>query len=195
MAAPGVVFVWGVSDSGKTTLIERLLPLLRRRGVRVGAIKHAHEGFEIDRPGKDSWRHAQAGANPVAVIGPRQVAWMIETEQEFPLDEMVTLMRDRADLVVVEGFKSIGRLDAVDAEDAGVRPVGAWCGARGRRGQSVGVLLEWRNGPRLSFGAALCRVGAPPAELTPSELEQIAEFCLGATGVAESKEMRYEEAR
>lgn len=190
MAAPGVVFVWGVSDSGKTTLIERLLPFFTARGVRVGSIKHAHDGFDIDRPGKDSWRHAQAGANPVAVVGPRQVAWMIETEQEFPLDEVVTLMRDRVDLVVVEGFKSMGRLDAAATGEAGIRSVGAWCGSAGRFGgrrRSAGVLLEWRNGPRLSFEAALCRIGAPPAELTVSELERIAEFCLGATGVAASK--------
>ena len=62
-AAPALVAVVGKSDSGKTTLIEKLVPELIRLGLRVGTIKHDAHSFEIDHPGKDSWRHGQSGAS------------------------------------------------------------------------------------------------------------------------------------
>ncbi|KAB2968284.1 molybdopterin-guanine dinucleotide biosynthesis protein B, partial [Zoogloea sp.] len=55
----------GWSGSGKTTLIERVIPEITRRGLRVSVIKHAHHGFDVDKPGKDSWRHREAGAGEV----------------------------------------------------------------------------------------------------------------------------------
>ena len=76
---PKKVFVSGPSNSGKTTLIERLIPKLREAGIRVGTVKHAHEGSDIDHPGKDSWRHAQAGAHAVTVIAPTQTVLIIQT--------------------------------------------------------------------------------------------------------------------
>lgn len=75
-----VVGFCGPSGSGKTTLIERLLPLLRARGLRVSVIKHAHSGFDIDQPGKDSWRHRRAGAFEVLLASDQRIAKLREFE-------------------------------------------------------------------------------------------------------------------
>ena len=64
---PPIITVVGFSDAGKTTIIEKLVPELKQRGYRVGTVKHAAHGFAVDREGKDSWRHQQAGADIVAV--------------------------------------------------------------------------------------------------------------------------------
>lgn len=70
-----IICVVGRSKSGKTTLLEKLIPELKRRGYRVATIKHhSHPGFEIDVPGKDTWRHAQAGSDHVIISAPDKVA-------------------------------------------------------------------------------------------------------------------------
>ena len=96
----------GWSGSGKTTLLTALIPELVRRGVRVSTIKHAHHEFDIDRPGKDSWLHRQAGASEVMVASPRRFALMHELRgaPEPTLRELLARMAP-ADLVLVEGFK------------------------------------------------------------------------------------------
>jgi molybdopterin-guanine dinucleotide biosynthesis protein B len=101
---PVIITVVGFSDAGKTTVIERLLPELKRRGLKVGTIKHAHHGFAIDREGKDSWRHQQAGADVVAVSGPAKTAMIINT----PLERLADIRRlmTGVDLIIAEGFKS-----------------------------------------------------------------------------------------
>jgi len=71
-----VLGVVGWSGSGKTTLVSGILPLLRARGVSVSTVKHAHKGFDIDRPGKDSYRHREAGAHEVMVVSARRFALM-----------------------------------------------------------------------------------------------------------------------
>src|SRR3990167_7731641 len=91
-ARPGVVHVIGASDSGKTTLIERLIPRLRANGIRIGTVKHTHHGFEMDRPGKDSWRHVQAGADAIAVISPERAAWIMRTPDEHSIHEATSPM-------------------------------------------------------------------------------------------------------
>ena len=95
----------GASGSGKTTLIAQLLPLLRRRGLTVSTIKHAHHGFDIDRPGKDSYVHRQAGAEEVMVVsGGRWALLREENQADRSLHTLVARMTP-VDLLLVEGFK------------------------------------------------------------------------------------------
>ena len=96
----------GWSGSGKTTLLTALIPELAARGLSVSTIKHAHHEFDIDRPGKDSWRHRQAGAREVMVSSARRWALMHELrgDAEPSLDELVMRLGP-VDVVIVEGFK------------------------------------------------------------------------------------------
>lgn len=106
-----IITVVGFSDAGKTTMIEKLLPELKRRGFKVGTIKHAHHGFAIDREGKDSWRHQRAGADITAVAGPDKTALVINAPLEG-LEDIRRIM-DGMDLIIAEGFKS-ARLPKVE---------------------------------------------------------------------------------
>ena len=99
-----VISIVGKSDVGKTTALEKILREIKRRGYRVGTIKHDTHDFEVDKPGKDSWRHAQAGSDAVAISGPRKMALVRRLELELSLDEIVALMGD-VDLVITEGYK------------------------------------------------------------------------------------------
>lgn len=96
----------GWSGSGKTTLLTALIPELTARGLAVSTIKHAHHEFDIDKPGKDSWRHREAGASEVMVASSRRWALMHELRDrpEPSLDHLVARMSP-VDLVLVEGFK------------------------------------------------------------------------------------------
>lgn len=102
-----VVGFAGYSGSGKTTLIEQLIPLLRARGQRVSVVKHAHHRFDIDHPGKDSWRHRQAGAFEVVVASDRRLALVREFEQprEPSVHDLVAELDPGVDWVLVEGLK------------------------------------------------------------------------------------------
>ena len=97
----------GFSGSGKTTLVERLIPALRRKGLRVSVAKHAHHEFDIDQPGKDSWRHRQAGAFEVIVASDRRLALMREFERPARMNvhHLLAELYDGVDWVLVEGFK------------------------------------------------------------------------------------------
>lgn len=100
-----VLGVVGWSGAGKTTLIEGVLPHLVGAGMRVSTVKHAHAGFEMDRPGKDSWRHRAAGAGEVMLAGARRWALLHEVEGEEPgLEELIGRLAP-CDLVLVEGWK------------------------------------------------------------------------------------------
>lgn len=96
----------GWSGSGKTTLLEKLIPLLVKGGLRVSTLKHAHHQAELDIPGKDSWRHRQAGAQEVALVTGARWALMHELrgEPEPGLEAMLARLSP-CDLVLVEGFK------------------------------------------------------------------------------------------
>jgi molybdopterin-guanine dinucleotide biosynthesis protein B len=96
----------GWSGSGKTTLVTRLIPALVRRSITVSTVKHAHHDFDVDQPGKDSWRHRHSGAVEVMVASDRRWALMHELRgaPKPSLDEIVRLMSP-VDLVLVEGFK------------------------------------------------------------------------------------------
>jgi molybdopterin-guanine dinucleotide biosynthesis adapter protein len=98
-----VSFVAASSNSGKTTLIEKIIPLLKSRGLRIGVVKHAHAGFELDQPGKDSWRFREAGADAVMIIGPDGLALTKKLQAE-PLADLELLALD-VDIVIQEGFK------------------------------------------------------------------------------------------
>lgn len=102
-----VVCFAGYSGSGKTTLIERVIPELKRQGLRVSTVKHAHHRFEIDHPGKDSFRHRAAGAYEVVVASDRRLALIREFEQEtrFSVHALIARLDPRADWVLAEGFK------------------------------------------------------------------------------------------
>lgn len=96
------------SGTGKTTLLVKLLPLLKGRGLRIGMIKHAHHEFDVDKPGKDSYELRKAGADRVLVASRRRWALMVEGEREENprLDELVDRIDgDALDLILVEGFK------------------------------------------------------------------------------------------
>lgn len=97
----------GYSGSGKTTLIEQLIPHFVLEGLTVSLIKHAHAGFDIDKPGKDSWRHREAGATEVMLTGAQRWALLHELrdETEPTLDEYLSHFSP-CDLVLVEGFKN-----------------------------------------------------------------------------------------
>ncbi|MBW7900250.1 MAG: molybdopterin-guanine dinucleotide biosynthesis protein B [Rhodocyclaceae bacterium] len=97
----------GYSGSGKTTLLERLIPRLTARGLRVSVIKHAHHGFDIDRPGKDSYRHREAGASEVMLTGGERWALLHELRDEAePTLAGYLAHFSPCDLVLVEGFKN-----------------------------------------------------------------------------------------
>jgi molybdopterin-guanine dinucleotide biosynthesis protein B len=105
---PIVSFV-GISGAGKTTILEKTVRELKRRGYRVAVIKHAHHDFQIDHPGKDSWRFSQAGSNVVVISSPAKMA-MVEPRSEEPsLDELVGLVEGKADVVLTEGFRHRGK--------------------------------------------------------------------------------------
>ena len=102
-----VVGFAGYSGSGKTTLVEQLIPVLKKRGLRVSVVKHAHHSFDIDRPGKDTYRHRLAGAFEVAVSSSNRFALMREFEQpsDMTVHQMIAELYDGVDWVLVEGFK------------------------------------------------------------------------------------------
>jgi len=103
-----IVFgIAGWSGSGKTTLIEKLIPRFTQRGKIVSVIKHAHHGFDLDRPGKDSWRHREAGATQVLMLSEQRWVLMHELrdDPEPPLDIQLRLLAP-CDIVLIEGFKA-----------------------------------------------------------------------------------------
>jgi len=100
-----IVSIVGRSNSGKTTLIERLIAELIRRGCRVGTIKHNRHGFEIDHEGKDSWRHRKAGAAVTVIASPTQVAVVEDAERDYGIAELAERYIRGVDLVISEGFK------------------------------------------------------------------------------------------
>jgi len=102
-----ILGIAGYSGSGKTTLLEALIPLLSLHGLVCSVIKRAHHGFDVDKPGKDSWRHRQAGAQEVMLASPERWVLMRELRRdpEENLENLLTRLSP-CDLVLVEGFKS-----------------------------------------------------------------------------------------
>lgn len=96
------------SGTGKTTLLKKLIPLLKAHGLHMGVIKHSHHSFEIDKPGKDSFELRAAGANPVMLSSSRRRALIVELKQEREprlAEELAHFDMGGLDLIIVEGFK------------------------------------------------------------------------------------------
>ena len=119
-----VSFVAASSNSGKTTLIEKVVVILKARGMRVAVIKHASTGFDLDKPGKDSWRFRQAGADAVILVGPDSMALMKTITRE-PSPEEFARMAGDADVVIHEGFKrtAVNRIEVFRAGISSDRPL------------------------------------------------------------------------
>ena len=99
-----LVAITGFRNSGKTTATESIVEELCRRSYRVGTLKHCHHGYDLDRPGKDSWRHRQAGATRTVLTGPDGFALLGEPPPEDNLHRMVEWLFPDMDLVLAEGY-------------------------------------------------------------------------------------------
>lgn len=100
-----VVCIVGKSNSGKTTLIEKLIHELNLKGYKVGTIKHDVHGFDIDKEGKDSWRHKNAGATLTIISSPSKIAVIKDSDHDAQIDELVARYVNEVDIILVEGFK------------------------------------------------------------------------------------------
>ncbi len=103
-----VIGIVGWKNSGKTTLVEKLIPILRAQGATVSTIKHTHHAVDLDRPGKDSFRHREAGAQEVAIVSSARWILLHENQQDEKVQFQQMLERmTPVDIVLVEGFKSL----------------------------------------------------------------------------------------
>ncbi|TBW38771.1 molybdopterin-guanine dinucleotide biosynthesis protein B [Siculibacillus lacustris] len=158
----------GRSGSGKTTLMVALLPALIRRGLTVSTVKHAHHGFDLDRPGKDSFRHREAGAGEVMLVAGDRWALMHEIRDgvEPPLEELIARLAP-VDLVLIEGFHTHAH-PTIEIH----RP-------------SEGHDLMWRENSDIVAVASdqpLIGVGVPVLDL--DDVEAIADFVCRRVGLA-----------
>ncbi len=104
---PPIVSLVGKPDSGKTTLLEKLIPALTRQGYRVGTIKHHVHRFEMDKPGKDTWRHKQAGARVVALASPTGLGVIRDVDDDPDVRVLTARSFSDVDLVITEGYKRL----------------------------------------------------------------------------------------
>lgn len=100
-----IVSIVGRSNSGKTTLIKRLIPELKRRGYKVGVIKHHVHEFDMDTPGKDTWQHKKAGADVVALSSPTGIGVISDADSDTPLTVLADRFFSGIDVIVTEGYK------------------------------------------------------------------------------------------
>ncbi|HEY3374957.1 MAG TPA: molybdopterin-guanine dinucleotide biosynthesis protein B [Candidatus Aquicultor sp.] len=100
-----VVSIVGKSNTGKTTFVVKLIEELKRRGYKVAVIKHNVHGFDIDHPGKDTYRHAEAGADTVAIVSAHRFAMIKHYEEEISVESVLDMVDAGHDLVITEGYK------------------------------------------------------------------------------------------
>jgi len=100
-----VISIVGRGKTGKTTFIEKLIPLLINKGLRVAVIKHHLHDFDFDIPGKDTYRHKKAGAGTVILASPGKIAMVKDTEKDLSIEEIVSGYIDNVDLLITEGYK------------------------------------------------------------------------------------------
>ncbi|MBW2608755.1 MAG: molybdopterin-guanine dinucleotide biosynthesis protein B [Deltaproteobacteria bacterium] len=101
---PILVTIVGRSESGKTTLMEKLIPEFRKRGLRVGTIKHHLHDFDIDHPGKDSRRHKQSGSETTIISSPHMIGMVMDVDHDHSLEELLPFFNGK-DIVISEGYK------------------------------------------------------------------------------------------
>ena len=102
---PPIVSIVGKSESGKTTLIEALVSELKSRGYRVATVKHVPSELAFDKPGKDSWRHIQAGSEATVIASLNQIVLIRPIKHELSLNEIAHLLGEDFDVILAEGFK------------------------------------------------------------------------------------------
>lgn len=100
-----IISVIGKSNAGKTTLIEKMLPVFAEKGYRIGTIKHHRHAYESDVAGKDSWRHQRAGARQTAISSPEKVSFFTMVDSEMSIDELARYF-DQSDIIITDGYKS-----------------------------------------------------------------------------------------
>ena len=122
-----ILSIVGNSNSGKTTLLEKLIRNLRDKGFKVGCAKHAHKGFEMDKEGKDSWRLRKAGANTL-LVGPSDIA-LVRDRSEAIMEDLDRCLGDM-DLVLLEGFKShhFPKIEIFRTQSGHTEPLHLWDG-------------------------------------------------------------------
>ena len=144
---PPIVSIVGPSGVGKTTLLERLIPELTGRGYRVGTIKHDVHGFEIDQPGKDSWRHKHAGAQVTVISSPNQIGMVMDVDHDHHLEELKRLFEERLKEQNERhdgGNKWIGTGGTSPFGDLGFHPSGISFGAQHRQGRAMKLAIARR---------------------------------------------------
>ncbi|ACB84850.1 molybdopterin-guanine dinucleotide biosynthesis protein B [Natranaerobius thermophilus] len=102
---PPVISIAGKSKNGKTTLICNLVTKLKEKGYQVATIKHDVHGFDIDKPGKDTWKHGEAGADTVVISSPYKMAMIEQLNQERSIEQIQEKIGDGVDIVLTEGYK------------------------------------------------------------------------------------------
>jgi len=103
---PQVISLIGTSNSGKTTLLEKLIPQIISHGFRVGVLKHHTHEFTFDIPGKDTWRHKQAGAEVVVLATPYGIGLVKDIKKELSIDNLIRQYYQDVDIVITEGYKN-----------------------------------------------------------------------------------------
>ena len=101
---PPIIAIVGTSNTGKTTFLQKLIAEMKKRGYRVGTVKHTHHEIETDRPGKDTWLHAKAGAEAVVLASPGRLAMVKSVPGDPALEQACELLQDM-DIILVEGYK------------------------------------------------------------------------------------------
>ena len=119
-----IVVVTGYKDTGKTTAVEHIVKEMTSRGYEIGTMKHCHHGYDLDKPGKDSWRHGKAGAAGTALIGPNGFAFAGNRRSAPSPEVMANWLFPTADLVIGEGFHWLDcpRIEITD-QNGQTRPV------------------------------------------------------------------------
>jgi len=100
-----IISIVGKSDSGKTTLIEKLVSELKSKEYKIATIKHDVHGFEIDHPGKDSYRHKHAGSFQTIISSPKQIAIIKDSDRDLEIDEIIENYINDVDIILTEGYK------------------------------------------------------------------------------------------
>ena len=175
-AHPAAIGFVGRSGSGKTVLLERVIPRLVKRGIKVGTIKHhGHRGFNIDVEGKDSWRHRNAGSSHVVVCSPDLYASYRDLEADLSVDELLGEFDD-VDLVIVEGYRGSSLPTIIVGRAANPREATNPSTLEGVN--LVGVVSDIE-----SLRAEGASRGVPTADL--NDVDAVVDMVLSITGVEE----------